>query len=132
MRVYANTMNNPWRLFDELMADLPHDVLNTVWRGATGRYPRVNVWERDDGLALEADVAGIDPKDLDVAVDANVLTIKGAKEQAGGERAEFRRSFRLPFELDSDAIKAHAKNGILTVTVPRKASEKRKIVVESL
>jgi len=74
----------------------------------------------------------VDPEKLDVAVDANVLTIKGEKEQADGSRAEFQRSFNLPFELADAQIKAAVKNGLLTVTIPRKATEKRKIAIEKL
>jgi len=74
----------------------------------------------------------VDPEKLDVAVDANVLTIKGEKEQADGTRNEFQRSFNLPFELENEHIKAAVKNGMLTVSIPRKAAEKRKIAIEKL
>jgi len=130
MRAYLNTTGNPWRVFDELMSDFPYELLNGAWRARTGQYPRVNVWENDKGLVLEAEVAGVDPEKLDLAVDANVLTIKGEKERADGTRSEFQRSFNLPFELESAHIKAAVKNGMLTVSIPRKAAEKRKIAIE--
>jgi HSP20 family protein len=127
-----NTIGNPWRVFDELMSEFPYELLNTVWRTRAGRYPRVNVWESDGGLAVEAEVAGVDPDKLDVAVDANVLTIKGEREQEDGVKNEFQRSFNLPFELESEKIKATVKHGMLTVSIPRKASEKRKIAIDKL
>lgn len=130
MRAYLNTINNPWRVFDELMGAFPFDVMDTAWRTRTGRFPRVNVWESENGLALQAEVAGVDPEKLDVAVDSNVLTIKGEKEQANGVKNEFQRSFNLPFALEEDKITAAVKNGLLTVTIPRKATEKRKIAIE--
>lgn len=133
MRAYLNTIANPWRVLDELMNDFtPYDLLNPAWRMRAGQYPRVNVWESDQGLVLEAEIAGVDPAKLDVAVDANVLTIKGEKEQPDGTRNEFQRSFNLPFELESENIKAAAKNGVLTVSIPRKVTAKRKIAIESL
>lgn len=132
MRAYLNTINNPWRVFDELMGDFPFDLFDTAMRSRAGRFPRVNVWESEGGLAVQAEVAGVDPEKLDVAVDANVLTIKGEREQADGSRAEFQRSFNLPFELEDAQIKAAVKNGLLTVTIPRKATEKRKIAIEKL
>jgi len=133
MRAYLNTINNPWRAFDELMGDFPYDLFNNAWRARTGGYPRVNVWENEKGLVVEAEVAGVDPEKLDVAVDANVLTLKGEKGQADGSAGEFQRSFNLPFELDGDGIKATVKNGVLTVSIPRKAAaEKRKIAIEKL
>jgi HSP20 family protein len=132
MRAYLNTISNPWRVFDELMGEFPFDLVDTAWRARTGRFPRVNVWESEKGLAVQAEVAGVDPDKLDVAVDANVLTIKGEKEQADGTKTEFQRSFNLPFELEDDKITAAVKNGLLTVTIPRKAVEKRKIAIEKL
>ncbi|HRR33452.1 MAG TPA: Hsp20/alpha crystallin family protein [Kiritimatiellia bacterium] len=132
MRAYLNTISNPWRVFDELMGDFPFDLFDTALRVRAGRFPRVNVWESEDGLAVQAEVAGVDPEKLDVVIDANVLTIKGEREQADGGRTEFQRSFNLPFELEDSKIKAAVKNGLLTVTIPRKAAEKRKIAIEKL
>lgn len=132
MKAYLNTMSNPWRVFDELMSEFPYDLLNNAWRARIGNFPHVNVWENEKGLAVEAEVAGIDPDKLDVAVDANVLTIKGEKEQADGTKKDFQRSFNLPFELENENIKATVKNGMLTIAVPRKAAEKRKIAIERL
>ena len=130
MRAYMNTIGNPWRVFDELMSEFPYEFLNNAWRVRTGQVPRVNVWESEQGLVVEAEVAGVDPEKLDVAVDANVLTIKGEREQADGTKNEFQRSFNLPFELENEHIKATVKNGMLTVSIPRKAAEKRKIAIE--
>lgn len=131
MRTYLTTLDNPWRVFDELMTDFPLDFLNNAWRARTGQYPRVNAWENETGLVVEAEIAGVDPDKLDVSVDANVLTLKGEKTLSGGAKSEFHRTFSLPFELDSENIKATAKNGILTLSIPRRAgSEKRRIAIE--
>jgi HSP20 family protein len=134
MRTYLSTLNTPWSLFDDVLNDFPFDVLNTAWRARSGQFPRVNVWESEKGLIVEAEVAGADPDKLDVSVDSNVLTIKGEKEQGNEQKAEFQRSFNLPFELDEAKIKATAKNGILTIEVPRKegSAEKRRIAIEKL
>jgi len=134
MRAYLNTINNPWGMFDDWMTDFPFEFLNTAWRARSGQYPRVNVWESEKGLIVEAEVAGVDPNKLEVSVDAKVLTLKGEKEQGKAARAEFQRSFNLPFELDSENIKATTKNGVLTITIPRKAGtvEKRRIAIEKL
>ena len=132
MRAYLNTINNPWRVFDELIGELPFNMFDTALRTRNGRFPRVNVWESEQGLAVQAEIAGVEPDKLDVAVAANVLTIKGEKEQADGDKSEFQRSFNLPFELESDKITANVKSGLLTVTIPRKAAEKRTIAIERL
>ncbi len=131
MNTYLSTINNPWRLFDELMNDFPLEVFSNAWRTRTGQFPRVNVWEGDKEVVVEAEVAGVDPEKMDVSIDANVLTLKGERDLPNGGTAEFQRSFSLPFELDEAGVKATAKNGILTVTIPRKsAPEKRKIAIE--
>jgi len=122
MRAYLNTINIPWHAFDELMTDFPFEIFNDTWRARTGKYPRVNVWENEKGLVVETDVAGVEPEKLDVSVDANVLTFKGEKESVSGARTEFQRSFNLPFELDSEHIKATAKNGVLTASVANYAT----------
>jgi len=132
MRAYLNTIGNPWRVFDELIGEFPYDLLNNAWRARTGQYPHVNVWESEQGLVVEAEAAGVDPDKLDVTVDANVLTIRGEKEQPDGTKNEFQRSFNLPFELERERIKASVKNGLLTVSIPRLATEKRTIAIEKL
>jgi HSP20 family protein len=133
MRAYLSPWGNPWRVFDELMGDFPYDLFNSAWRARAGANPRVNVWESEKGLVVEAEVPGMEPDTLDVAVDANVLTLKGKRELPDGTENEFQRSFNLPFELDEKGIKATVKNGVLTVTIPRKAAaEKRKIAIEKL
>jgi len=133
MRAYLNTINNPWRVFDELLSEFPSDLFNQAWRARIGYSPRVNVWESEQGGVVEAEVPGIHPNKLDVAVDANVLTLKGEKERADGSKNEFQRSFNLPFELDNESVKATVRNGMLTVSIPRKAAaEKRKIAIEKL
>jgi HSP20 family protein len=115
------------------MGDFPYDLFNSAWRARVGANPRVNVWESEKGLVVEAEVPGMEPDTLDVAVDANVLTLKGKRELPDGTENEFQRSFNLPFELDEKGIKATVKNGVLTVTIPRKAAaEKRKIAIEKL
>ena len=130
MNAYLNTIGNPWHVLDELLGGIPYDLFDSAWRNRQGRYPRVNVWESEGGLAVQAEVAGVEPEKLDVAVDANVLAIKGERTGVDGATSEFQRSFKLPFDLDANAVKATVKNGLLTVTIPRKPVEKRRIVIE--
>lgn len=93
--------------------------------------PRVDVSDRDDSVLIRAELPGVDPADVDITLDGKVLTIKGTKsvateEDSGGFRrreifeGSFRRSVRLPFQVDPDSVTATARNGILEITVPRK------------
>ena len=59
MRAYLNTINNPWRVFDELLSEFPSDLFNQAWRARIGYSPRVNVWESEQGVVVEAEVAGV-------------------------------------------------------------------------
>lgn len=127
-----NAVGNPWRVFDELLDDFPYEVFNNALRARAGRYPRVNVWESDKGLVMEAEIAGVDPAKIEISAEGNVLTIKGEKPQIGGSPVEFQRQFTLPFELNEAEVKATAKNGLLTLTIPRKAAAKRKIAIEAV
>ena len=92
--------------------------------------PRVDVSESDGSVLVRAEVPGVDPAEIDITLDGDMLTLKGAKsvttedEGEGYRRREifegsFRRSVRLPFIADPAAVTASASNGILEITVPR-------------
>jgi len=80
---------------------------------------------------------GIDPKDVEISLSDNVLTIKGEKKQEKEEENEnyhviersyggFTRSFRLPGQVQNDKVKATYKNGILKITLPKTEETKKK------
>jgi HSP20 family protein len=94
--------------------------------------PRVDVREEDGRYVILADVAGVDPKDIDISMDKNVLTIKGERkletlaEGAKATRSErrhgaFKRSFTLPETANAEAITATGKHGVLEISIPKKA-----------
>ncbi|RLL96227.1 hypothetical protein CFD26_106378 [Aspergillus turcosus] len=104
-----------------------HDVL--------GHYPRFDVRETKDSYRLDGDLPGVDKKDIDIDLsDDNILTIKGRSEREStsedpdqswwaSERSvgEFRRSFRFPNDVDRNGIDASLKDGVLSITIPKKA-----------
>ncbi len=101
--------------------------------------PAVDVYETSDSLVVEAELPGVDPKDVEVSVDEDVLTIKGERKLEKEikeenylrvERAygKFQRSMRLPSEVDVDKIKASYENGVLKVNVPKVEPRKPKTV----
>jgi HSP20 family protein len=103
----------------------------------------MNVWSAREGIVVDAEIPGVDPKDVDITVRGDELTVRGkvnvGEEQAGEvfyrrERptGEFERTITLPFRADSGAVKASYKNGVLRLTVPRcKEEMARKIAVEA-
>ena len=104
--------------------------------------PAVDIYETENELVLKADVPDVDPKDIDVRVENQTLTISGERKfeqensSKGYHRIErsygsFVRSFAVPNTFDTDKIGAGFKNGVLTVTLPKKETAKpRQVKVE--
>jgi len=105
-----------------------------------GTAPRLDVSETDSEIRIEAELPGVDEKDLEVVLSDGRLTIKGEKKQEKEEKKKdfhlversygsFARSIGLPFEADPGQVKASFAKGVLTVTVPKppqvKAKEKK-------
>jgi len=104
--------------------------------------PPVDILEEADAIRIMAEVPGIDPKDVKISVEGNVLTIHGTKQQVAEERTErvhryertygaFERTFTLPATVDANNIKAGYEHGVLTVTLPKVEQAKpRQIAVQ--
>jgi HSP20 family protein len=104
--------------------------------------PAVDIYETENELVLKADLPDVELKDLDVHVENQTLTIAGERKferkdaGKGYHRVErsygnFARSFAVPNTFDTDKINAGFKNGVLTVTLPKKeAAKPRQIKVE--
>ncbi len=105
--------------------------------------PAVDIKEEADRFLIEADIPGVEPKDIEISMEGGVLTIKGErkteqKEEGKGykrvERAHgtFYRRFSLPDTADAEGVSASGKNGVLQVTIPKKpVAQPRKIAVQS-
>lgn len=102
--------------------------------------PRVDVRENAEAFIVVADLPGADEKSVEATVQKRVLTIEGwtqLEKPQGGEElgrefgaGRFRRDFTLPDAVDPERIQARVKNGVLTVTTPKKDEVKaRKIQV---
>jgi HSP20 family protein len=87
----------------------------------------VNAWENDNGLILEAEMPGATPESVEVAVEGSELTLKGTRPVHGeGKGQPFERRFDLPFDVDSGAVQAKFRNGMLTLALPKAASARRR------
>jgi HSP20 family protein len=105
--------------------------------------PSVDIYETENELVLKADLPDVDPKEIDVRVENQTLTIAGERKfetsasDKGYHRIErsygnFVRSFAVPNSFDTDKINAAYKNGVLTVTLPKKETAKpRQIKIEA-
>jgi len=101
--------------------------------------PAVDIAEGDDEITLRAEIPGIEPKDLDVSVSGNLLTLSGEKKESHelkgrdyyrSERrfGSFRRSIQLPCTVKADQVSAEYSNGVLTVNLKKQESGTRKRV----
>jgi HSP20 family protein len=109
-------------------------------QGAAG-FPAVNMWEDADNVFLEAELPGMNLKDLEIYVTGgNQLTLKGERKPStpeGGvwhrqERGfgRFSRTVALPFAVDADRVDAHFENSVLRVQLAKHESAKpRQIAV---
>jgi len=104
--------------------------------------PSVDIYETENELVLKADLPEVDPKDVDVRVENQTLTIAGERKfekndkNKGYHRIErsygrFTRSFAVPNAFDTEKIEAGYKNGVLTVSLPKKeAAKPRQVKIE--
>jgi len=99
--------------------------------------PAVDIHETEHELIVKADLPGVDPKDLDIRVENNLLTIRGERKfekkvnednYLRVERAygSFSRSFSLANTVNPEAIKADYQNGVLTLNIPKREEAKPK------
>jgi len=103
--------------------------------------PSIDVIETDDSIKLKAELAGMDPKDISIEVQDNVLTVSGERrfqEEVKEDKyyrierryGSFTRSLALPQTVDENGIEAKYENGVLEVTVPKaEVAKPKKIAV---
>ena len=99
--------------------------------------PRVDTCVKNDMIVVRADVPGVDPKDVDISLEGNVLTIRGERK-AEEEKADYREVFygtferrvRVPNGTDPEKISAKYTHGVLEVSVPLPKAVTRKVPVQ--
>lgn len=93
---------------------------------------------------ITMELPGVEEKDIDLSVHDGVISIKGEKTATREEKGEtwffterqygsFSRSFRLPPDADGEKVEAHLKDGVLSVTIPKRGSaapEGRKVAIK--
>lgn len=123
------------RSIDDLLEDF-FGGFGTMTQSA-GLAPRFEVSEVDGAITVDAELPGMDEKDVQVTVQDNILTIKGEKKKEEetkkkncyiSERSygSFQRSLQLGSGVDESKISAAFKKGVLTVTIPKTEPEKSK------
>ncbi len=134
-----------WDPFRDI-ARLQEDLLGRVYDDrlfrageSMGWTPSVDIYEDGEELVVRAELAGVDPKDVDIRFENGVLTVKGERKMEKEDKKEnyhrvelaygtFTRSFSLPATIDSEKIRAEAKNGVLGIHLPKKLEAKPKAI----
>jgi HSP20 family protein len=122
--------------FLELYGEFPDRLRGDRWQ------PDVDVFETETGVVVLVEIAGIRSEDLRVTVDGELLRISGVRRvparpdlkrllQMEIAAGPFERRLRIPIAFDRDAVSAHLADGFLTVTLPRRAPQRRQVKLET-
>lgn len=130
------------RLFDEFFRDF--DVGWSTARRGEGPLPRVDVSETDNEVRVEAELPGVEEKDIEVSLHDGSLTIRGERKSEKEEKEKnyhriershgsFQRTVALPAEVDDSKAEAVFKKGVLEVKLPKSnpSANRKKIEVKS-
>ena len=132
------TTYEPWGILDRVRRDLdqyltsnqPQSNLDSAI--ATSAWiPAVDIKEDVQQFVIDADIPGVDPKDLEVNMENGVLDIRGERKSASSEDTKdykhvericgsFHRRFSLPESADFEKVDANFKNGVLELTIPKR------------
>jgi HSP20 family protein len=119
------------RVFGDVVGRTGEESNLTPWA------PEVDIYETENELVVKADLPDVNPQDLDIRVENNILTIRGERkfdEKANEDNylriersyGSFSRSFSLANSVKSEGIKADYQNGVLTLSIPKREEAKPK------
>lgn len=131
--VFATMRDEMERVLDQFERGFPN--WPSLFRRRNGEgaivIPELDVRENNNTITVEAELPGVDEKDVSVTVANGILTIKGEKKQRKEEKTEnyylaersygaFERSLRLPDSIDDTKVEAKFDKGVLKVTAAKK------------
>jgi HSP20 family protein len=129
---FAEMRSEMDRLFDNFLGRgfFGRSGLPTV-QAPTVAAPDVDIRENDKELVIEAEMPGLDEKDINVSLRDGVLTLKGEKKSQREEKKDtyhvmernygaFQRSFQLPETIDEERINASFDKGVLRIAIPKR------------
>lgn len=129
----------PARMMRALLSWDPFREMSPVFGQGQQLMTAFDVKDTPEAFVFQADVPGLQEKDIEVQLHGNRLTIRGKRESEqekpghtyyAYERSfgSFARSFTLPDSADTEKCNASLNDGVLTVTVPKKANEQPKTI----
>ncbi|MFH0853889.1 MAG: Hsp20/alpha crystallin family protein [bacterium] len=125
-------MLEPFEEMDKMISDFMPSL-------SKGFMPAVDVYQDKDNVYVESPLAGIEPKDIDISIENDVLTMKGEMEKKTEvdeknyyrkevRRGEFYRSVSLPTHVVGDKANADYEKGVLKITIPKAPEAKPKTI----
>ena len=118
-------------------------LFNGNWYSASDEYPAINVKSNEEEVVVMAELPGFAPDDIELAVEANILTLRGSREGEELNEGEayhrrerwsgrFERAIALPFKVDSARVEAEFSRGELVIKLPRAEAHKpKKIAIKA-
>lgn len=123
-------------LFDDLFNTESGNWRRRNYSSTETTLPKVNIKENESGFEVEIAAPGMKKEDFNIMLDKDILTISSEKNEETDESSiylrkefdyqSFQREFTLPDTADGEKIKGAYKNGILTITIPKKEEAKPK------
>ena len=121
------------RIFQDSLSRLFSEPGSRPWA------PAVDIFENENELVLKADLPEVDPKNVGIEMENGTLTLKGERRFEDNKNGKafhriergygsFVRAFTLPETVDAEKVKADYKNGVLTITLPKKEVAKPRTV----
>ena len=127
---------SPFEVLERMMRDPGAFMPGFPGLAQTGLNPSMDVKDSGEAVTVQAELPGIDPKDVELTLEGGVLTIRGHKreesEKKEGEKVlsreirygSFSRSLALPAEVEADKATARFDKGVLLVTIPKAETSK--------
>jgi len=147
--VYRPWSGTPWASLGQLQREMNslfdhRSGLAPTPGGWQGVFPPVNLYETADAYVLTAELAGVEPDDIEVSLEGSTISIQGVRnidfgsyENASMHRRErqsgnFRRAFSLPRKVEADKVEAAHRNGVLMIRIPKSPETRpRQIAVQA-
>lgn len=128
-----------WSPFLESFEDMDKMFSDFAPVRSNGFVPAVDVYEKENMVMVETQLAGIDPEKVSISIENDVLTIKGESEKKSEvedknyyrkeiRRGSFFRSISLPTHVNGDKASAIAEDGVLKISIPKADEEKPKTI----
>lgn len=134
-----------FRIWDpfQTMENVERDINRLFTRTPSTGYPPINVYSNENDVLVTSEIPGIDPKEIDLNIAGNTLTLKGERKPLALKNGDtwhrrergygqFLRTVRLPYNVDTGKVEANYEKGILKIALTRAEADKpRKINVRT-